>query len=234
MSSSVCCVGQNCNHFLLAYIAECEIVSLDKEETMECVELFCFNFSRALLKIIHCSPFSLLKSVYMFLVISFTHLPFYPHLLSVFTDVATKSLIVPVFLTNPYISSDWLTLPFLCMSWKFTFCLSSWHLFHLSFPFLPLLCNIFSTANRPPPHVSSLTKFSKLHILNPFIQCHIVLPHGSLRILLRNPYSSTPHRIAGWKKERRSTGGKVPLTVWCHFSQIVAIVAWYLSTYQFL
>lgn len=136
MSSSVCCVGQDCNHFLLACIVDSEIVSLDKEETMECLELFCFNFSRALLKIIHCSLFPLLKSLYMFLVISFTHLPFYPHLLSIFIDVATKSLTVPVSLTKSYISSDWLILPFLYMSWKFTFCLWSWHLPHLSFPFL--------------------------------------------------------------------------------------------------
>lgn len=111
-------------------------------------------------------------------------------------NATTKLLIVSITLTKLYYSLDSLVgLPFLCINWKFTFCLSDWHLPNfLSFSLLPFPVNIIYAPLQIllSTHVSSFIKFPTDVCTHP-PQCPIIL---------RNPYSSAPHRIDSREKER--------------------------------
>lgn len=166
-------------------------------------------FSRVHLKII-CSSLFPLKSLSIFLVWLFTHLPFYRLLLWALINATTKSLTVSMILTKPYSSFDSLViLPFLCVNWKFTFCLSDWHLPFLSFSLCPCHLTQFifhcRSSSHPlcPPSWSSL----QIHVFTPSTQAHVPPPQCPSSILFRSPYSSTPYRIDSTEKERESTEG---------------------------
>lgn len=125
------------------------------------------------------SLFPLLKSLSVFLFWLFTHLPFYLLLFSAFVNAIAKSLIVPVSLTKSYFSLGSLVVLFLCMSCKFTFNLSDWHLLHfLSFSFPPLLVNIiyFLLQVLLWSHVHKVHVHSCMYLL---LQCRSMYTHLS-------------------------------------------------------